>query len=515
MTVIRTEFSVILTFIIFGAVNSYPEDWPEWGRDASRNFISSEKNLPSTFSPGEIDKKTEEVKMSTTENLRWVVKLGSQSYGNPVVAKGKVLVGTNNETPRNPNHKGDRGVVMCFEESTGKFLWQLVVPKLGAGKVSDWEYLGICSSPLVDGDRVYVITNRCEVVCLDLNGLENGNDGPFKKEAQYIAGPNQPASKLSATDADIIWRYDMREELGVFPHNIASSSVLMVGNNLYVTTSNGQDWSHVNIPSPKSPCLIVLDKTTGKLLGEERSGIGFRLLHCNWSSPSYGKVDTQSLIFFGAGDGFCYAFNPEPVKEGDDFAYLKEIWKYDCNPPEYKTNEGKPIKYPSAKGVSEVIGTPVFYKNRVYIATGQDPEHGQGVGMLSCIDATKTGDISTTGAIWTYKKLHRSISTVAISEGLLYAADFTGRLHCLDADTGKVYWVHDTESNIWSSPLVADAKVYLGNEDGVLSVFAAGKKLKILNTVELPASIYASPIAANSVLYIATQTHLYAVSNSK
>lgn len=477
-----------------------------------RNMAANESNLPSSFNPGKIDRITEKVDFATTKNVKWIAKLGSQSYGNPTIAGGKVFIGTNNESPRNPLHKGDRGIVMCFDENTGNFLWQSITPKLGAGKVSDWEYLGICSSPAIDGNRAYVITNRCEVVALDVKGLKNGNDGPFMSEKDSIS--STPV-KLTKSDADIIWQYDMREELGVFPHNITSSSVLVVGDKLYVTTSNGQDWSHVNIPSPKSPCLIVLDKNTGKLLGEENSGIGFRLFHCNWSSPGYGTVGEKNLVFFGAGDGYCYAYDPIPVKSGDEFAFLKEIWKYNCNPPEYLRKDDKPIKYPHPKGPSEIIATPVFYKNRVYVATGQDPEHGQGVGMLSCIDASKSGDISKTGTLWNYKGLHRSISTVAIHDDLVYATDYTGRLHCLDADSGKLYWMHDTESNIWSSPLVADHKVYVGNEDGVLTVYKTGKTLNVLNQIEMNASIYSSPVAANGVLYIATQTHLYAVAKSK
>ena len=486
-------------------------DWPQWGRTPSRNMVSPETGLPSTFNPGKIDRDTEVVDIASTKNIKWVAKLGSQSYGNPTIADGKVFIGTNNESPRNRLHKGDRGIVMCMDEKTGRFLWQLVVPKLGAGKVSDWEYLGICSSPAVDGNRVYVVTNRCEVVCLDVNGFTNGNDRPFTTEGTYMAGAGKPALKISPTDADIIWQYDMRDELGVFPHNITSSSVLIVGDRLYVTTSNGQDWSHVNIPSPKSPCLIVLDKNTGTLIGEEHSGIGFRLFHCNWSSPSYGKLNDQEYVFFGAGDGFTYAFDPVPEKKDDGFSYLKEVWRFNCNPPEYLSIEGKKSRYPGPKGPSEVIATPVFYKGKVYVATGQDPEHGQGVGILNCIDVSKKGNISESGTIWSYKKLHRSISTVAIADDLIYAADYTGRLHCLDANSGKLYWVHDTESNIWTSPLVADDKVYLGNEDGVLTIFKTGKTLKILNQIEMNASIYSSPVAANGTLYIATQTHLYAI----
>ena len=156
-------------------------------------------------------------------------------------------------------------------------------PKLGAGKVSDWEFLGICSSPFVEGDRMYVVSNRCEILCLDTAGLANGNQG-FQDEAAYLGGPGKPPVAPGETDADIIWVFDMREELGVFPHNIASSSVLVVGDYVYATTSNGQDWSHLNIPSPMAPCLVVLDKKTGEYAGEEASGISKNLMHCNWSS---------------------------------------------------------------------------------------------------------------------------------------------------------------------------------------------------------------------------------------
>ena len=278
-------------------------DWPQWGFDAGRNMVSAEKKLPATFEPGKMKADSEEIDPATTKGVRWTAKLGSQSYGNPVIAGGRVFVGTNNESPRDPRIKGDRAILAAFDEATGAFLWQLVVPKLGSGKVNDWEFLGLTSSPTVEGDRVYAVTNRGEVVCLDVRGMANGNDGPFTDEASYIAGPGAPKVEPGPKDADILWRYDMREELGVFPHNATSSSVLIVGDRLYVTTSNGVDWGHLNIPSPNAPSLVVLDKKTGQLLGEEASGTGTRILHSNWSSPTYGKVGDKGMIFFGAGDG--------------------------------------------------------------------------------------------------------------------------------------------------------------------------------------------------------------------
>ena len=114
-----------------------------------------------------------------------------------------------------------------------------------------------------------------------------------------------------------------------------------------------------------------------------------------------------------------------------------------------------------------MIATPVVWKNRVYVAIGQDPEHGDGVGILHCIDATKTGDVTHEGKVWSYKDIGRSISTVSITEdGLLFVAEYAGKIHCLDAETGKPYWVHDTQAHIWGSTLVADGKLYIGTEDG-------------------------------------------------
>ena len=505
---------VVLSFV---GSNARGADWPQWCGGLDKNNVSAEKGLPAQFSAGKRIKGKDDVDLATTKNCRWVVKLGSESYGTPVVSQGKILVGTNNEVPRDEKKIGDRAVVMCLDEKSGKLQWQLVVPKLGAGKVSDWDYLGMCTSPFIEGDRAYLVTNRCEVICIDMNGQANGNDGPFKDEAKYFTQappPGQaapPLAEITPLDGDLIWRYDMREELGVFPHNITSSSVIATADKVFATTSAGVDWSHTNLPNPQAPCFVAVDKKTGAYLGEEGSKIGERVMHCNWSSPAYADVKGVPMVVFGAGDGFLYGFDPNPKKESDDVSILPELLKFDCVPREMRFKEDGTTKrkYADADGPSEIIGTPVVYKNRAYVAIGQDPEHGEGKGCLSCIDLTKKGDISKTGVVWQYKELERSISSVAIADGLLYASDYSGRLHCLDAETGTKFWVFDTLGHIWSSPLVADGKVYIGNEEGELNVLAHGKEMKKLATIEFPAPINSSPVAANGQLLVTTMTHLY------
>jgi len=504
----------ILTFLIgaFGVGPlSHPSlggDWPRWGgNDPGRNMYSTAKGLPDRFDPGKPKPGTDDIDPKTTKNVKWVTKLGSQAYGNVVVAGGKVFIGTNNENPRDPQHQGDRSILLCLDEKTGEFLWQLVVPKLASGKVNDWEGLGLLSSPCVEGNRIYLVTSRCEVICLDTEGMANGNDGPFMDEAQYVAGPGKPKEKIGPHDADIIWVYNMMDELGVFPHNASNCSVLVVDDLVYACTSNGQDWSHVNIPSPNSPSFIALNKKTGEFVAENDAHIGPHIFHGQWSSPSMGVVNGRKLIFFGGGDGYCYAFDAKPVKEGDS-TYLKVAWKYDCNPPERKK-----FKYPAAEGPSEINATPVFFKNRVYVAVGQDPEHQEGVGILTCIDATKTGDITSTGKIWSYDKINRSISTVSIdpNTGLLFVGDFSGFVHCFDSETGKPYWTYDMKAHMWGSTLVADGKVYCGDEDGDFTILSAGKEKKVLSEANLGAPVYSTPIVANGVIYVASNDHLYAI----
>ncbi|MFC1806543.1 PQQ-binding-like beta-propeller repeat protein, partial [Planctomycetota bacterium] len=152
----------------------------------------------------------------------------------------------------------------------------------GPSSLSPLPTLGVCSSPTIDGDRVYAVTSRCEVVCLDVKGLADGNDGPFRDEGEYIAlrvrhktgrrpwkgdrifrpvEPKEPVAPLELlpTDADILWRYDFMGELDVWPQDASSCSVLLRGDLLYTCTSNGVDLSHRHIPSPEAPSLIALD----------------------------------------------------------------------------------------------------------------------------------------------------------------------------------------------------------------------------------------------------------------
>jgi outer membrane protein assembly factor BamB len=373
--------------------------------------------------------------------------------------------------------------VMCFRESDGEFMWQITHEKLASGRVNDWPFQGVASSPLVEGDKIYYVSNRAELVCADTQGFnDNENDGPFKEE-----------KFTGKKDGDILWKFDMMEEVGSHPHNLANSSPVSYGDLIFVSTSNGQDESHVNVPSPRAPSIVAVNKTTGKLVWEANN-VGGNILHGQWSSAAVGKIGDVVQVVIGEGDGKV---------RGYEAATGKKLWEFDTNPKE--------STWPKTR--NEIIATPIISENKVYLANGQDPEHGEGVGHLYCIDATKRGDITKDGLVWHFDKIRRSISTAALHDGLLYYPDFSGFLHCIDAKTGQELWQHDLFAAIWGSPLVADGKVYLGDEDGDVVIMKAGREKKLLGEVNMGSSVYSTPVPANGALFIMNRNQLFALAD--
>ena len=493
------------------AALAHAADWPTWGGTPSRNMVSAETGLPTALVYATPPTSTEPPDPTTAKNLKWVAALGTETYGNPTVGGGRVFVGTNNGKPRDPKYKDDYGILLCLDEKDGHLVWQLAVPKLAGGREIDNPTSGICSSPAVDGDRVYTVTNRGEVLCLDVNGQADGNAGPFTDEAQYTAGPGQPPIPQGPTDADIVWRFDLRHQLGVVPRHMTSSSVLIVGDRLYVNTSNGTDWTAKHVPAPNAPALICLDKKTGKLLGVERSGISARTLYGNYSSPSFGTVAGKPTVVFGGGDGFCYGFDPDPGTPGADGAgTLNELWRVDCNPPATRapSPDGRPRKPGDEGGPSAIIASPVVADGRVYVGVGwiSEADVGHAPGCFNAIGAGPGGKVV---GLWQYTKIIQTMSTASVGNGLVFVADAAGIVHCLDPQTGAAVWTHDTESQVMGSTLLADGKLYVAGGD--LTVLAASKEKKILGKLDFGSGLECTPVAANGVLYITMKSQLFAV----
>ena len=161
---------------------------------------------------------------------------------------------------------------------------------------------------------------------------------------------------------------------------------------------------------------------------------------------------------------------------------------------------------------SQPSSTPVFYRNRVYVAIGGDPQHGSknSQGHLVCIDPTRTGDSTRSAQVWSCDQLNATLSTVGIAEGLVFVIDEASVIHCLDADTGQKYWAYELKSDrgmLSSALLVADGKVFAGKV-----ILAASKTLQVLGTIDANTSTSCStPCVANGVLFTVHRKWLWAV----
>jgi outer membrane protein assembly factor BamB len=482
-------------------------DWPMLGGTNERNHV----NLVET-------KLADDWDLKTKRNIKWVAELGSQSYGPPVIAGGKIFTGTNNGAGRNPRHPNsqDKGILMCFREEDGAFLWQAVHDKHPAGRVVDWPEQGVASTPCVEGDRVYYMSNLCELVCADVNGFANGNQG--MQDEQY----------KDPTDADFIWKLNLMTELGVHPHNLAASSPLILDDLVYVNTGNGVDESHRHLPKPNAPSFLAVDKNTGRVVWHDNSP-GKDVKHGQWSSPTVIKVNGKSQVVFPGGDAWLRGFEP---KTG------KLLWKFDCNP------KGAVYTLGGRSTWNNFVAPIVAHEGKIFATVGEDPEHGEGVGHLWCIDPTKASPANidltpvnnnfdpkapenrNSGLVWHFGGdepgldpqepdllFRRSLSCCAVNKGLCFVADFSGFVHCLNANTGKRHWEYDTFAAIWGSPYWADGKVYLGTEEGEVLVFDAGRACRLIAKNDVENSMYGSVVAANGVIYIKTRCKLIAVVN--
>ena len=488
---------------VVGAQPPGAGDWPMFGGTPARNMVS-----PGLGPPTDWD-------VATGRNVKWSARLGSQSYGPPVVAGGVVYVGTNNEARFDPAHPKDGGVLLALDEATGKVLWQRYVPKLRAGRVNDWPFQGQCGAPLVEPGRLWYATSRCEMVCLDVRRTDR--------------------------PPPVMWSADMLNGLGVFPHNMTRSHLVAWDDLVYVVTGNGVDEGHRNAPAPGAPAVVCFDKNTGAVVWSDNSP-GRHILHGQWGSPAVAEVDGRALVIAPLGDGWVYAF---AARTGE------VVWKFDAN--------GKGTTYPQTR--NELLATPVVYRDRVYIAAGQDPEHGEGPGHIWCVRITGRGDVSleldageadpppgkpdpsfrrpgdkprkgrpnpNSAVVWHFEKfdadgdgrvrrgerMNRSLATVAIADGLVFAADFSGYLHCFDAETGRHCWWHDMEAAMWEGPLVVDGKVYVADEDGDVEVLKVSRERQTMASLSVGTSIYCAPVYANGTLYVMAKDRLFALRQS-
>ena len=132
----RSWFSLSYCRLLVGFARA---DWPQWG-GSGRNNVSPAKNLPAEWSVGEFDRTSGAWKSDGAKNVLWAARLGSQSYGTPVVAGGKVFCSTNNGAGYLARYPQKSTWAACwpFAKPTASSSGSFRVEKHPAGSDVDW-----------------------------------------------------------------------------------------------------------------------------------------------------------------------------------------------------------------------------------------------------------------------------------------------------------------------------------------------------------------------------------------
>ncbi|MGL6225960.1 MAG: PQQ-binding-like beta-propeller repeat protein [Thermoguttaceae bacterium] len=524
----------------FLTVHAQQDAVVQWGGSADRNNVSTVEKIPESWNPGQFDKRSGKwIGGDNAKNIKWVSPVGSVSYATPIVAKGLVFCATNNKSGFDPAFPAsvDLGVLVAYDAETGEFCGQFTQTKLDGSL--DWPDQGLCSNPAVEKNRLWIVTNRSEVVCLDLQSAETKEFGK-----------------------NVLWSFDMIGQLKTQPHNMTSCSPLLLGDLIFVGTSNGVGPNDKDVLAPNSPSFIALDKNSGELVWSDATP-GENILDGQWGSPTafvFKDKDglERSQVLFPSGDGWLYAFD---VKGRT----ITPSWKFDCNPKE------SIWKGHGSGDRNTLVATPVVAENRIFISTGQDPESGEGIAVLWCIEPieqleklesqskverlsdrfvdlsavlvhdstgqtvpprrliavdTQAGEQVVPNPLsavrWSYQgrnpaskefedRFHRTLGSAVLCNDLLLIGDFSGVVHCLNAKTGECCWTYDMMSTIWGSPLAVSGKFFIADSDGDVAVFEQSPNFNLIEEINMGNSVYGSPVVSGTMIYIATSSNLFAI----
>jgi outer membrane protein assembly factor BamB len=320
------------------------------------------------------------------------------------------------------------------------------------------------------------------------------------------------------TDADVIWRYDAFGELKAKPHDTNNCDIVYYDGLLVVNTGNSPDHTHVHVPNPEAPSLLIMDAEKGIPLARDNFDIGSDISHGQWCSPTFGRVNGKDMIFYGGGNGCLYAVEA-PSREalwkqydanGKKMIRLETAWKFQGDPRAHQPGGVVPPFVMGMNSPSYTCLPPPALdgKGRIFMLFGHDAWNGARPfrSWLACIDAA-TGKL-----IWGTGNIEGgAITPIAIDNGLVYIGDRRGNFYCFDAASGKEHWKLPLRGDMWARPLIAEGKIYVGTDRRMFYTLKAGLEPKILSEITMPDRIFAPAAVSGNTLYVAGDGFLYAV----
>jgi outer membrane protein assembly factor BamB len=426
-------------------------NWPQW-RGPNGNRLSAAVNLPTTW--------------SLSQNIVWKAPLPSWSAGTPVIWGNRIFVTSASaaepgNAPAAAQERGrpGRGGFGGFGRDPGgpKLLLICLSRKDGkalwARELDDGNQLynkqnSSSPSPVTDGKHVWVVTGTGAVTAFDMAGNR-------------------------------VWQRHLQREYGRFGLNwgYASSPMLYQGK-LIVQVLHG---THTTDPS----YVVAFDALTGKpLWRQERRTDAIAECTDAYTTPALLETGGTAQIIISGGD----------YVTGHDARTGKEIWRAGGLNPQNRRN-------------CRIVASPFVADGLIYAPSRKAP--------VLALRPGGTGDVTATHTVWKWEGLGApDVPTPVCNGKYFFMVEDSGRVTCLDAKTGKLIWGPErtVEGTVDASPLLADGKLYVTNENGVTTVLAAGPAFKVLATNELDGGYTLASLAvAGSQLFLRSGTHLYCI----
>ena len=449
-------WALFLAVLSTAGLTRAQENWPHW-RGPNHDGVSGARGLP--------------VKWSQTENIVWKTPLPSWSAATPIIWGGRIFIVSPSKPESEPDtvpkqpaeqDQGTRRRRRSALDPGGPRLLLLCISKKN-GKILWQRELDnknqihrkqndATPSPVTDGKHVWAVTGTGKVAAFDMEG--------------------QP-----------IWKKDLQKDYGPFGHNWGyGSSPLLHGGSLIIEVLHGM--------KTDDPSYVVsLNAETGKVLWyQERPTDAQRESPDAYTTPVLLEGDGRTQVVISGGD----------YVTGHDFKTGKEIWR---------AAGLNPLKRPNYR----VVPTPVIVDGLIYAPSRKKP--------LLALKVGGTGDITGSHLVWKYEGSGAPDVPSPVSDGTyFYMVDDRGLVTCLDAKTGTLIWGPEatTEGIVSASPVLAEGKLYITNENGVTSVVSVGSGFELLATNELDGTYtLASPAVSGKQIFIRTSTHLYCIAEEK
>ena len=407
----------------------------------------------------------------------WEFDLGTETASRPLIVGGRVYIQVLNADARGTQNPAGR--LLCLSRKTGELLWNYESAPAAQGVTH--KITGILPAPIVEDTFLYYSTPAAKVVCIDLAEV-----------VDHV--PPRP-----------IWEVDLIRTCGTWPGHLAAADIAIAGDLVLLSAINHRR-SGTRVPVFE---MLAIDRHHGGVVWQGKP-LG-PTIDVSWSGPTVARIGEIHQVVFPCSDGCLYAFDLAEIATGN----ADPIWWFNCNPKDSTWmlgNEGTK---------NSCVTTPVVIDNRVYVAVGQDPEHGEGVGNLWCIDPTRRGDLNEQAAsavIWHQSRqtpdaefsqtVHRSIAPPTVADGVLVLADYSGLVHGFRASDGKQLWSYDAFAMIFGQPLIVGDEILVTDEDGDLVALSLNTG-EVITERNLKGRAYPSPILYEGTLYLVADRKLF------